>query len=105
MRVVIVEGCLIFEDYDGKKCTSQYRLLKTNAIFHVLSQLNIDKASFRSMLATRSKYDACLLHASTVKQTATKSCDLYQPVASLHFLVSKLQLSDGPVNMVQCKTM
>jgi len=32
---------------------------------------------------------------STVKQMASKSRDMYQPIESLHFLVSKLQLNEG----------
>ena len=51
-------------------------------------------------------YYVCLQHAyvRTVKQMARKSCDVYQPIASLHFLVTKPEFSDGPVNSVQRKT-
>jgi len=41
---------------------------------------------------------------TTLTQTATKSHDTYQPIASLYFLVSKLQFSDGLINLVQRKT-
>ena len=56
------------------------------------------------LLPIRSMDVLHMLAYSTVIQTKTKSRGMYQPIASLHFLVCKPQFSDGLVNLVQRKT-
>ena len=39
----------------------------------------------------------------TMMQTATESRDMYQPIANLHFLVTKLEFSDDQLTWCNAK--